>query len=600
MNRDLGQLSERVFDMLVIGGGIYGAYCAWDAAQRGLSVALVEKADFGSATSSNSFRVIHGGLRYLQHADVRRMRESIRERRTLMRIAPHLVHPLPFVIPTYHHPLRSKWALAAAFLVNDLIGYDRNHSVDAERRLPRGRVISRREYLTSCPGVNDAGVTGGAVWYDCQMHNSERLLLSVLRAAVAAGAVVANYVEVTEFLRRGNRVTGIRANDVSAESALEIRANIVVNATGPWVDQVLSLLDKRCFGQPQPLSKAMNLVVNRTLVQGHAVGVYGARTFHDDDAVIRRGSRLFFITPWHRRSLIGTAHLPYQGDVNAFAVTEEDVQNFLDEVNEAYPAATIKREEVTAVHRGLLPMAGVNPATNDVKLTKHPRILDHLQKEGINGIISVTGVKYTTARRVAQRAVDLACHKLGKKTPACRTAMTPVYGGEIDRLSAFVKEETTRHEQVCDAETMRHLIYNYGAAYPAVLRYVEEGVDFNQPLTPESPVIKAEIIHAVREEMALRLSDVILRRTELGIVGNPGDCCLSTCAEIMAAELGWDTQRKEKELAETRALFSSPGSVYAQSAFPLPVARSQRAAVCSTTLPSSREGAVASARPGIE
>ena len=564
MKRDLAQLSDRAFDVLIIGGGIYGVCCAWDAALRGLSVALVEKGDFGSATSSNSFRVIHGGLRYLQHADFRRMRESIRERRTLMQIAPYLVHPLPFLIPTHRRFLRGKGALSLALLLNDLVGYDRNRLADAERRLPRSRVISRHEYLALCPGVDEEGVTGGAIWYDCQMYNSERLLMAFLRAAATAGAMVANYVEVTGFRRQGNRVTGVKANDVCTGSALEIRANIVVNAAGPWIDQVLSLLDGRHPGQPLPLSKAMNLVVNRPLVREHAVGIYSKRTFQDDDALISSGSRLFFITPWHHLSVIGTAHLPYHGAPDTFAVTEEDVQTFLDEVNEAYPAAAVKREEVVTVHRGLLPMDGINPATGDVKLAKQYRVRDHGQEEGIDGLISVIGVKYTTARYVAQRTVDLVFRKLGKKSPRSRTATTPVYGGDIEQLGAFVKGETAKYARMLDAETMQHLIYNYGTAYPEVLQYVKESPSLYQPLTPASPVIKAEIVHAVRDEMALRLSDVVLRRTELGLAGNPGDFCLSVCAEIMAAELSWGDVRKRREIAEARAIFSSLGAVQDQ------------------------------------
>jgi glycerol-3-phosphate dehydrogenase len=344
-------------------------------------------------------------------------------------------------------------------------------------------------------------------------------------------------------------------------SALEIRANVVVNAAGPWVDQILNLLEGRHPDQPLPLSKAMNLVVNRPLVRGHAVGIYSKRTFRDDDALIRRGSRLFFVTPWRHLSLIGTAHLPYHGAPDAFVVTEEDIQDFLDEINEAYPALAVKREEVVTVHRGLLPMDGINSATGDVKLAKQYRVRDHSQEEGIDGLISVIGVKYTTARYVAQRTVDLVFRKLGQKSPRSRTATTAVYGGDIEQLSAFVKGETAKYARVLDAKTMQHLIYNYGTAYPEVLQCVKESPSLYQPLTPYSPVIKAEIVHAVRDEMALRLSDVVLRRTDLGLAGNPGDCCLSVCAEIMAAELGWGDIRKRREITETRAIFSSLGAV---------------------------------------
>jgi glycerol-3-phosphate dehydrogenase len=301
----------------------------------------------------------------------------------------------------------------------------------------------------------------------------------------------------------------------------------------------------------------MNLVVDRRLVRQYAVGVYGKRTFRDNDAVVSSGSRLFFITPWRHLSLIGTAHLPYHGDPDALAVTEEDVQNFINEVNEAYPAVALKREEVRAVHRGLLPMDETNSAAGDVKLVKKYIILDHQQSEGIEGLISVIGVKYTTARHVAQYAADLIFRKLGKVPPPSRTATTPVYGGNIGSLSELLAKGTAKHARTLGPETVWHLVHNYGTAYPEVLQHVEKNPSLGQPLTPTSPVIKAEVVHAVREEMALKLVDVVLRRTELGSAGSPGESCLWACAEVMAAELGWGGMKELREIAEANRVFSS-------------------------------------------
>jgi glycerol-3-phosphate dehydrogenase len=241
-------------------------------------------------------------------------------------------------------------------------------------------------------------------------------------------------------------------------------------------------------------------------------------------------------------------------------VTEEEVQDFINEVNEAYPTVALKREEVGVVHRGLLPMEGANPATGDVRLAKKYKILDHQQEEGIEGLISVIGVKYTTARHVAQYATDLVFRKLGKEPPRSRTATTPIYGGNMERWGEFLTDETAKHARTLDPQTMRHLIYNYGTAYPEVLQYVEKNPSLGQSLTSASPVIKAEIIHAVRTEMACKLTDVVLRRTELGLAGNPGEKCLSACAEVMAAELGWSELQKQREIAEARRVFLSLGA----------------------------------------
>lgn len=231
MQRNAIALTQNVYDLLIIGGGIYGACIARDASLRGLSVALVEKADFGCATSANSLKTIHGGLRYLQHGDLKRMRESIGDRKILMQIAPHLVHPLKVVLPTYGHGMRGKEAMALALAVNDLVSCDRNFLADPQKHIPPGRVISKNQCLQLLEGIDSQGLTGGAIFYDAQVYNSERLILSFLRSAVQAGADVANYVEVVGFLQMGDRITGVTAKDVLTGDSFQIQAKTVVNAS---------------------------------------------------------------------------------------------------------------------------------------------------------------------------------------------------------------------------------------------------------------------------------------------------------------------------------------------------------------------------------
>ncbi len=268
MQRTLTALASTAFDLLVIGGGVYGACVAWDATLRGLSVALVDKADFGGATSSNSLKTIHCGLRYLQHADFRRMRESIVERRTLMQIAPHLVHPLPVLLPTYGHGLQGPEVFAVALLINDLVSVDRNRLRDSQKHLPRGRVISKRSCLQLLPELAPHGLTGDALFYDAQVYHSERLTLAFLRSAAQAGAVLANYVEVTGFRLNGDRVIGATARDVLSDEHVDIRAQTVVNASGPWVPHVQKLLNRPATARPLRYAKAMN-VITRPLFDHH-------------------------------------------------------------------------------------------------------------------------------------------------------------------------------------------------------------------------------------------------------------------------------------------------------------------------------------------
>ena len=555
MQRNLPSLANNKYDVLVLGGGIYGVWCAWDAALRGLSVALVDKGDFGHATSSNNLKIIHGGLRYLQHGDLGRMRESIRERSILMQIAPHLVHPLPFVMPTYRHDMPGKAIMALALAMNDLVGFDRNRSKDPHQRLPGGRVISRSECLRLLPGLDARDLTGGAVWYDCQMSNSDRLLLSALRSATKAGAEAANYVEAVGFLMERNRVTGIQAKDVLTGQKFDVRATVVVNTSGPWASRVLGLV-QGCRDEHK-LSKAMNLVTKHRLLTGYAAGVSSRFGFKDRDAVINKGSRLLFITPWHNHSIIGTTHVPFEGGPEDFKITERDIRDFVRQIDEAYPAINLKREDVSFFHGGLLPANGAVNGTGNVSLAKRHRILDHTKEDGIDGLVSVIGVKFTTARAVAQSAMDLACRKVDSScAPKSLTERTPVHGGDMGFLDPFVARETRKQPCGMSSDVVRALIGNYGSAYTELLRYPAQDPAWGEPLGRETAVIKAEVLHGIREEMAQRLADVVMRRTLLGSAGFPGETPLRACAAIMSQEMGWSETRTIEELDEVRTIFT--------------------------------------------
>jgi len=533
VKRDLTTLATHRFDLLVIGGGIYGACLAWEATRRGLSVALVEKADFASGTSANSLRIIHGGLRYLQQADFRRMRESIGERRRLMQLAPHLVHPLPVVIPTSGHGFRGREAMSLALAVNDLVSCDRNWQMDPQKRIPRGRTISKQECLERLPGLSPDPLTGGAIFYDAQVYNSERLVLAFLHSAAESGATLANYVEVTGFLQRGDRIVGACARDRLTDTGFEIQARTVINAAGPWINSLLGQL------QPPPLkipfAKAFNLVT-RPLFRDYAVGISSPKVYQDADNWVNKGSRLFFIAPWRGYSLIGTAYEVCEQGPETFQVTEAEIQAFLADLNRAYPPAGLTRQDVRWLHQGLLPSSGAS-RSGDVQLTKHYQILDHRQ-HGYCGLFSVIGVKYTTARDVAEKAVnrifpDRRC--AGRSAP-------PLHGGEIDQFAVFLRQALQQRPQGLDSATMEGLVYNYGSAYPAVLRYLRE------PAATPFAVLRAQVRYGVQEEMAQTLGDILFRRTELGSAGLPEAEVLQICAETLGEELGWSPTRIDQEL----------------------------------------------------
>ena len=542
MKRNLTELTSKVYDIFIVGGGIYGATLAWEASLRGLSVALVEKSDFGAGTSANSLKTIHGGLRYLQNADLKRMRESIHERTTLMRIAPHLVHPLPVLIPTYGYGLKGKEVLSLALAINDLVSCDRNQLPDRQKHIPNGCVISQQKCLELLPGISTQGLTGGAIFSDAQVYNSERLTISFLHSAYQAGASLANYVEVTGFIQKDNRISGVKATDRLTRNQFEIRAQTIINTCGPWLHKILGMVNQQ-QRLPFGLAKAMNLVTTRPLVEKYAVGIASKNIATDPDAVVNKGSRFLFIAPWRDRSIIGTEYAVYDRDPDNFHITEAEINKFLAAINQAYPPAKLKREEVAFVHGGMLPTNNINPKTGEPVLAKHYQIFDHSQT-GLFGLISVVGVKYTTARDVAEKVVNYLFKSWRKKSPKSVSSLTPIYGGKIENFTAFLQNAIVEKQSKClTASTIRRLVYNYGSTYPEVLNYLDN---------PDSDraVIKAEIFYAIHQEMAQKLSDVILRRTELGSAGYPGNATIKFCAEVMGKELGWSAAKLQQEIEE--------------------------------------------------
>ena len=539
MLRDLRRLTDTTFDLVVIGAGIYGTAAAWDATQRGLSVAIIDKSDFGGGTSFNSAKTLHGGVRALTSGNVIEQRLFVRERRALSRIAPHLVQPLPFIIPTYAGLPRNRWAMRAFFSMNDALARDRNDFSDSAHHLPPSRLLSRDECLALNTSLDPEGVSGGIEWYDCQMYNSDRVTLSFLLSAVQAGAEAANYVEATSLLRSGDDMTGASVHDRLDDVCVDVRARVVLNCAGPWAPQLLrTLAPELSNGLPAGLSVAMNLVTRRPLVASH--GVAG-----------RAGDRMLFMLPWREFTIVGTSHDPFRGRPGERFVTAELVEQFLEEVGRAFPGAKLGLSDLSMVHRGLLPAAGDG---SQVSLRKTSTVQDH-RGDGLHGLVSVLGVRYTTARDTAQAAVDTVFRVLDKTPPACRTAETPLVGGDIDDTDRFVDRAVEAAGPGVNDRTATRLARSYGTTYPALLQRLEMTPSDAAELGTECSVTAGEIRHAVQEEMAVRLSDAVLRRTEAGSGGHPGDDALLAAADVMAEELGWSRERVDQEIADVKQAF---------------------------------------------
>lgn len=557
MTRDLAALTGTEFDLVVIGGGIVGACAAWDAAQRGLSVALIERGDFGSATSANLFKMVHGGIRYVQHADLPRVRQSSQERRVLLRIAPHLVGPLPIVVPTYGHGLKGKAALRVGMGAYDALTFDRNRGIDdPARRIPRGRCISRDEVLRAFPGLDQRGLTGAGIIHDGQIFNPPRLVLAFLQRAAGAGAVAANYVEATGLLPAEGRPRGVRARDHLTGSELEIRAKVVLNAAGPYAERFLTRAGGLRLDPAGTYSRDACFVVPRRLFGGdYALALQGRTS--DPDARFSRGARHLFVVPWREYSLVGVWHVVYRGDPDAFTVTEADLQGFVAEVNAAYPPLGLTMDDVGLWNAGLVPF-GDNPegATN-LRYGHRSRLVDHAGPDGIDNLITLIGVRFTTGRDDAERAVDLVCRKLGRRTPASRTHMLPVQGGDIASFDDLLGDTVARHSARLPAAVVRSLVHNYGSDCERVIRHVDDDASMAESLG-DSPSIKAQIRHAARAEMAQTLGDVVFRRTDLATGRFPGLPALAAAARVLGAELGWHPGRAEQEIDEVVRRFPRP------------------------------------------
>ncbi len=478
MKRELAALGSREWDVAVVGGGIYGAAVAWDAAQRGLAVALVEREDFGAGASWNSLKTIHGGMRYLQKLDLGRLRQSARERATLLAIAPEIVRPLPFLVPTYGHGTAGREALALGLLVNDWLTRGRNRGLPPDRRIPDARTVSAAEVLRLVPGLERRGLTGAGLWHDAQARSTERLTIGLLHAAAGAGAQAANHAEAVGLLRASGRVAGVAVRDALSGATYEVRAGVVVNAAGPWADD---LLERGGLRRPRaPLLRARNLVLRRPPAVPFAVGA-------------RVGGRYLFLVPWEGRTIVGTSYEPAED-------RPSDPLAFLDEAAAAFPWAAIARSDVAVVHEGLVP--GHGGASG---LSTRPRLHDHEDEDGLPGLVSLQGVKYTTARAVAERAVDLVARRLGRALPPCRTAVTPL--GQARVLGPPLGEAARR---------------------------------------------------AVRDEMAVTLADAVLRRLDLGTAGPPPAPELDAVVRAMASELGWDDERERCERAALARFYAGP------------------------------------------
>ncbi len=535
--RDVTRLEATEYDLLVVGGGIHGLAAAYDAASRGLRVALVEAADFGSGASFNHQKTAHGGLRALSTGNLGRARQMIRERRTLARIAPWLLRPLPFVVGTYRSLTRNPLALRAAFAIDAWFGRRRNDGVDPSLHLPASKLLSTSQTLKFFPGIRQEGLLGGAQWYDYQMFESDRLTMAFAAAADRAGADLLNYAEATGAIANGGRVAGMQVRDVLADRVLTVRARMTLNAAGSGAGRVMRLFD---VNRPFPLLKAMNLVTSKP-VSDIAL------------AAPTPAGRMLTLVPWYGRGIVGTAQTTHPVDTLDASVATSEVDAFVSDANGAFPALNLRAADVTLVHRGLVPAAVSRDGAADLLAT--PLVQDHA-KEGIEGAMTLVGVKYVGARAAAERAIDLIARRLGATVRPSRTASTVLPGAGIADHEGLAIETARKLRLDVPLATLTRLSARYAEAGAEVLRLMANGDDLRREVSGTAGTVGAEVVHAIRHEMAVRLSDVVVRRTGLGAAGHPGREATAACGRIAARELGWSAEREAEEVAAVERVYA--------------------------------------------
>jgi len=475
MRRNIEQFRKSVYDLLVIGGGINGAAIAHLAAKRGLKVALLEKGDFASGTSSKSTKLIHGGIRYLENLEVDLVYESLRERHIQLEVAPHLVKPLPFVIPVYQNDKRPLWMMQLGVFLYDLLA--------GKYRVKPRKNLTRDEVIRLEPGIEQKGLKGGVLYYDAQMDDA-RLCLENVLMAVQYGAHAANYVKVVSFVKENGRVAGVRAHDMLGINEFEVRAKRIICAAGPWTNELLRL-DIPNAKKKVRTTKGIHIVYKGEISK-HAI-LIGSQS----------DRRIFFVIPWMGNSLIGTTDTDYIAGPDQVKVEQEDIDYLMCESRRVFPSLDFNPGRILATFAGLRPL--IRKGGSPRKVSRK-----HLFYGSPSGVIFVVGGKYTTYRKVAEDCMN-RIHRIYEKETFT------VYGSGIIHETA----ETAALRSGLEREVVQSLMDLYGTRYKDVLKLVEKDPGLKEKVPDAPGVIKAQLVYAVETEMARTVEDITERRLSL-------------------------------------------------------------------------------------
>jgi glycerol-3-phosphate dehydrogenase len=522
----LAGLDGATLDAVVIGGGMAGAGVARDLALRGVSVALFEKGDFASGTSSKSSKLIHGGLRYLELGDFKLVRESLREKKTLERLAPQLVRPLPFLVPVYRGAARGLITVRIGMWLYDLL--------TPGKSTERYRVLRPVDALAMEPSVRAEDLRGAGYYFDDLLLYPERLCLENVLSAARHGARTFNYCEVEEFVPGRRGIEGVKVRDLLSGQVQLVRAAAIVNCAGPWVDR-LRAMAKMADRSPRVVRTTKGIHCLLPRMTDRAVYL----STHDE--------RMIFVIPWREFSLVGTTDTDFEGDPDRLWATREEVTYLLEEVAKVLPDKRATFDNVSYTYAGVRPLS-FEPGASASRVSREHKVIP----EGPDGrFLSVTGTKLTCFRSLAADVGDRVVRLLGRREPS-RTARLTLDGAdeEVGKIEARVWMDVSEEMAATGLSrgTLRTLVETYGRAYPRVLELGRKLPDGFERLCPSNPEIVAQLHHAVREEMAVSLQDLLLRRTGIGQSRCQGLDCAEPIAARMAELGGWSKRRLDAEL----------------------------------------------------
>lgn len=561
---------KKDFDILIIGGGVVGAACALEASLNNLKVLLVDKSDFASSTSAASFKIVHGGLRYIQHLDYTRLKESYREQQFLRKAAPHLVRPLPFLVPCYGIGMKGRLALRAACSLYEYLARTRNDGVRPECSLPDHEVLSKDEVLRIAPHLYRKDLKGGVVFYDAQMLSPDRLSLSFILEAERRGAVVKNYNEVVSLSAESTlsgmfSISEVKIKDTLSGFTYAVSPKVVINAAGPYVKNVASLVERSAQNslprEDQYLSKGIQVIVPQ-VIEKYALSVESRGK--DSSSRLTRGGRAYFLQPWRGHTIIGTTDSIYKGDPSAFRITLTEIREFLSEVHEAYPSDLLKPMHVQYAYGGLRPIdPSLEPSIKDGvsrdgmnNTSRREDFVDHanVQEYGllkIDNLISIAGIKYTTCRAVAEKTIGMLDQR------ECRGRRFSIKKGLSRDVLFYDPSEHRDKKSLSDMVSVAgisisehqidHLLQLYGSQSAFLLKQaIGKVASFR--IEPRKALLFSQIEHAIRFEYARTLSDIISRRLELSGLGFVGHQMVEEISSYAQVFFGWDEAQKKVEI----------------------------------------------------